>query len=614
MITKTTNLGDDYKSLWEKIEDFSDGSLKIENLEQFFGNIQEIMGLKNGQGIKFLRLPLDEPMFKIDANSRKIEIPDNFKANGLSVQGDHAAETVFFYIDRYFDYADLNNMDIRIKWKMGQNEGISNNFIKSADILPGYIVFGWPITKELTGKNGALSFAIEFYNDKGYSLNTLSHTANIKDGLIFQGDEVAEALPIDPTLLFVDSSFGEGDAAVADAEWVAQIGEGEYEGEALTGVKPYAEIINLETNILPSGEPASVPKRVFAAAAAGQDADIFYGNNVDTVFIKFAGETLKDNVVYYVKENANTFHKATVAEREAFYAEENPTELYQEFATIELAVDGSYFIKAQGVKYDENDNKIGAGNAKESKVVVVPVVTNPEVIGIEGPDFDINNYEGYSLDATASGNVIYITDAEGIELQAVPTYDNNGFGAIKYVWYKDDEIVENENWKQAGVDTLEVIDEGEYKVAVKTFHNGKITEGFKNSTPVVVSKLASIVSAEVISGLTSGNDTLEMALDTSGGYNANAVKDIVVSYEIDGECSDDVIAVLRHEGDNSNILTFTNADTENKTITCRINSNKLYPTSGEKYYIDVLNSYNGSVYTSKATTGADDNTFTVYFK
>ena len=106
MITKTTNLDSQYMDLFEEIKEKSQGTITVENLEQFFGSIQEIAALDS----KYLRLPLDEPMFEIDANSRKINVDATpFKANGLSVQGDHLAETVFFKIDRYYDTMDLMN-------------------------------------------------------------------------------------------------------------------------------------------------------------------------------------------------------------------------------------------------------------------------------------------------------------------------------------------------------------------------------------------------------------------------------------------------------------------------------------------------------------------------
>jgi phage terminase large subunit-like protein len=39
MITKTTNLDSQYMELFKEIEDKSQGKIKVENLEQFFGCI-----------------------------------------------------------------------------------------------------------------------------------------------------------------------------------------------------------------------------------------------------------------------------------------------------------------------------------------------------------------------------------------------------------------------------------------------------------------------------------------------------------------------------------------------------------------------------------------------
>ena len=81
MITKTTSLDNSYNSLFDEIREKSNGNIDINNIEGFFGNIENIAQLDK----KFLRLPLDEPMFKIDANTRNIAVPNEFKSNGLSV-------------------------------------------------------------------------------------------------------------------------------------------------------------------------------------------------------------------------------------------------------------------------------------------------------------------------------------------------------------------------------------------------------------------------------------------------------------------------------------------------------------------------------------------------
>ena len=99
MITKTTSLNEAYDSLFDEIRVKSNNNINVDNIESFFGKIEEIAQLDK----KFLRLPLDEPIFEINANTRSINVPTDFKSNGLSVQGDHLAETVFFSVDRYFD-------------------------------------------------------------------------------------------------------------------------------------------------------------------------------------------------------------------------------------------------------------------------------------------------------------------------------------------------------------------------------------------------------------------------------------------------------------------------------------------------------------------------------
>lgn len=220
MITKyKDSVKNAYRDLYEAIDKASEGAIQIDNLESFFGNIQEIAKLDT----KFLRLPLDEPLFEINANSRKITIPSDFVSNGLSVQGDHLAETIYFSIDRYFDYMDLNNCQIRINWKMGEASGQSVNFSKSLDADPGKIIFGWPVAKELTGKSGSLSFAVEFYTEDRdtitYSLNTLISTITIKEGLVLVSPEV---INVNDSILNMlqNSAFGEGDAKVEDIEWL----------------------------------------------------------------------------------------------------------------------------------------------------------------------------------------------------------------------------------------------------------------------------------------------------------------------------------------------------------------------------------------------------------
>lgn len=147
-------------------DDFAIGSLN-----EYFAYLEDIMAATSGDQQKFfVRLPLDEDVFAINADTRTISVPANFNRAGVGVQGDEMAEVVYFTIDRFFDSMDLANaeMNIAIQWeaKNAAKEtisGISKNFGKDIESIPGKIIFGWPISSELTQTSGTIKFAVRFY-------------------------------------------------------------------------------------------------------------------------------------------------------------------------------------------------------------------------------------------------------------------------------------------------------------------------------------------------------------------------------------------------------------------------------------------------------------------
>ena len=76
-------------------------------MNEYFSQIANLAEID----LKYTILPLDEETFDIDANSRKITIPNSFKS-GVGVQGDQVAEIIYFKINRYFDATDLNTQNI----------------------------------------------------------------------------------------------------------------------------------------------------------------------------------------------------------------------------------------------------------------------------------------------------------------------------------------------------------------------------------------------------------------------------------------------------------------------------------------------------------------------
>lgn len=165
-------------------------------------------------------LPLDEPHFEIDTNTRAIKIPDTFKKNGIAVQSDDLAEVVYFKVDRYYDYMDLNNCDIYIQWETPKSKttesvkAVSPAYIRDISSEPGKLIFGWAISDAITGASGNLKFSVRFFQwadedaatsggEKvlAYSLSTLTATVAIQPGIEFNPetdeytvDEVSDRL------------------------------------------------------------------------------------------------------------------------------------------------------------------------------------------------------------------------------------------------------------------------------------------------------------------------------------------------------------------------------------------------------------------------------------
>ncbi len=161
----------------------------IQNLAQYFHYMRDLtqIDVANNE-LKFTKLPLDEAHFTIDLNKREITVPDDFKKNGVSVRGDEIAEIVYFEVDRYYDATDLNEQEIIIEWVNANGQkGYSRPYGKDVDLVPGKIIFGWPLSSKITAKEGNVQFAVRFYDAEDttgasgivYSLSTLMQTVKI---------------------------------------------------------------------------------------------------------------------------------------------------------------------------------------------------------------------------------------------------------------------------------------------------------------------------------------------------------------------------------------------------------------------------------------------------
>ena len=522
-------------------------------------------------------------MFKIDANTRNITVPNEFRSNGLSVQGDHLAETVFFCIDRYFDYTDLSSTDISINWKMGTQQGRTKNFI---------------MNKDITVKSGSLTFAVQFSKERNgeivYNFNTLAANITIKDGLIIDSSIQVASLENDILSILTNSAFGEGDAAVGDIVWVTGDGLVLNTSEVADTFKPaaFSNIINLDTNINEEG-PYSIPVDLYAEGYVDSATEVRYtdktGNNIP-VFLKIPayeeGMELPENQKYYIPDTTAdpvAYKLASQAEIANWNAEdeEDRIDLYICLAKLTIATAGDYIVKAQGEKFN-NDVKIGAGEVAETAIVQVPAAEAPSAINIIASEINVDEESNYSF-ADDIQNVVYLDGEDPATLTANAVLDS--FGALQFTWKKklanatnytnmdEDNIFKLENISSKNIDA-----EGKYQVSVVNFKNGVYADAVDSAEWT-----ASFLASPIVNAVCKRNGVEVEALESFNSQSSSmSQRSITLNIEdIDrGENARGTIEYQWKKGDEI------------------ISTNNSIIISVEGTYTPVVrNIYNGSIYT-----------------
>lgn len=166
----------------------------MSTLQEYFFYLEELVNKDE----KYAVLPLDEAHFFIDANTRTIDIPTDFKRNGVGVQGDDSAETLYFKINRFFDDMDFGREDvfILVQWEAGGKSGVSNTFRKDITSDPEYVIFGWLLDKNIC-QAGSIKFSVRIiswadalHTQLLYSFNTLTATLGVNTSLDFEIKEL----------------------------------------------------------------------------------------------------------------------------------------------------------------------------------------------------------------------------------------------------------------------------------------------------------------------------------------------------------------------------------------------------------------------------------------
>lgn len=528
-------------------------------------------------------LPLDEPHFVINSNTRAITIPTDFKKNGIAVQGDDLAEVVYFEIDRYFDAVDFNNCEIYIQWELPKTktQGVSPAYTKDISSQPGKLIFGWPISDAITQNSGTMKFSVQFYqlddeNSKKlkYSFNTLTAQVNVQTSIGIDITNLKEEQidQIGNRLInrIHDGEVVGGVGAAApifsdNIEGVYDLVDGEYQLTALayttdTGGLSYIwEHADLEEDNVTIGEFNDVD-----AANVGEE------------FAEIAKEDMEAGHIYWYMPNGNERkrHIATGTEKDDL---EDTWTYYRRLTTCKITSTGAYRVIAR--------NRITNSIAETaSAIAIFPHPTEPTVEDI------------------ATSGII-----GDIELKAVATA-GDAKEVLTYQWERS----ETYRWGQDNPNNFENITEaieaeyipaeqGRYRVKVVSTRNGEEKEKessicrVTNSAgePVVVT--GSLIFSEA--DITEGNCPMVIIDNTQDSD----------GYEVDWFVSE--------SGNVGKIATQSFAYSGADTLTASMNPNNyidaIEEITGQRdiyawYYCTVTNLYNGTKATWSMSALIDD--------
>lgn len=478
------------------VTDYS--NINISNIDEYFACLRDLatledMSLNPSNSMEYIDpiftiLPATEQTFYIDADKRTINIPDNFARYGVGVQGDEIAEILYFSIDRYFDAMDLADMDIIIQWKHEKDEehvaNLSATYKKSLTLQPGKIVFGWPITAEVTERSGNIKFSVRFYrrddNDDTlqYSFSTLTATIKIQTGLDFELNSGTTNLSINKNRKIYDNlrnsknvNVGYIIASPVFTNYFVKendVDEWESASAAMTYDLPITFIAKAE---IPSDTPDE------HQISGGGLSYAWHNKNNSNV-------ALESNIIYKKVDTAQStynpkeiyYHINDDGDYEPYYVngDNNPfddeVELYVRYASFEPAAAGTYYAVANNVYAP------GALQSVLSKEWIVP--------GPSAPSFTYADEDKKVILVDGKANVAIAVSVDG---------------NVEASWYHNT-IPNHETAIKSNTVTLdsdnsasqEVTEEGYYFLWVKNTRNNASLETF--SSPVWVRHEASVPS------------------------------------------------------------------------------------------------------------------------
>lgn len=167
--------------------------------------LEQLQDIQTKNPPSLARLPAGEIVYDIDLNSREINSP-----KFLSVKKDHKSETVYFRVDRFFDYVDLSTTVCLVQYITPKTKKSRFYVVPFYDIASqrekSKMVFPWCIDGAATSEVGEVEYSFRFYriaeiDNKPqivYDLNTQPAKSKILYTLDIQADD-PEIYDIEPT-------------------------------------------------------------------------------------------------------------------------------------------------------------------------------------------------------------------------------------------------------------------------------------------------------------------------------------------------------------------------------------------------------------------------------
>lgn len=484
---------------------YGEEGFSITTLEEYFQNLEEIANCDT----KFLRLPVDEELFDIDLNTRQITVPPTFKKSGLGVQGDDLAEVVYFRADRFFDATDLNQTFILIQWEAPSGAKMASPaYFQEVDSETDKLIFGWAVTKEMTGAPGTLKFSVSFIDYEQispegdeidiskieYRLGTLASTISINAGLNLakQGIIKFENRLDDLRKRIKNTPIYPESAGVAELAIIL-----DYLGFKWTEDVVYK---NIEESLVDDPTSEGEIETGLPLQAISQNAGIvtykWYKdgvidpiseglNAIRYVPVTYSDADKKTEAVYFIKtdEGFRHFEDGTDWWMDADTEEINPS-LFEKISFVD--VDGP------GIYYAEITNKEGmklSTLTTPKAIVPAPVEINSIVVNVEkdanGNDKEIlKKDEPFILSSTL---VFSEEDPYGLVSDAD---SKKWYCDVHYQWLKDGVEIEGANGP-----THTAVEDGRYSLKAANHWNKAVSQEVlsSNSRPVYYEAIKPVI-------------------------------------------------------------------------------------------------------------------------